>query len=127
MAHLEFGKEERLKSKKTIASLFKEGKSFGQYPLRILWTTLPMVEGMASFQFTASVPKRKFKLAVNRNRIRRQVKEAYRLHKHLLFEASIKEDTSYAIMVLYTGKESLPYEDIDKAMQNMIARFLEKI
>ena len=52
------------------------------------------------------------------------MKEAYRLHKHQLFEAVTKADTSYAIMVIYTGKEALPYIDIERAMRKGIGRVL---
>ena len=124
---MRFTKVERLKSRKVIGSLFKEGQSFGQYPLRVLWVERPMEEGMSKFQFTASVPKKRFKLAVHRNRIRRQIKESYRLHKHLLYEADLKEDKAYAMMILYTGKEAFPYNEIDKAMRSVIKRMLKKL
>ena len=74
MSSYTFHRDERLKSRKVIGMLFKEGKSFGQYPLRVVY--MPVEERRSDFpaQFTVSVPKKKFPKAVSRNRIRRQVR-----------------------------------------------------
>ena len=122
-----FKKEERLKSRKVINRLFKEGQSFGQYPLRLVWIALEEPQGTFPVRFSLSVPKKRFKKAVDRNRLRRQVREAYRLHKHKLYKALEGQQKQFAFMVLYTGKEAFTYEEIDKAMQKMIKKFLRKL
>lgn len=121
-----FYKTERLKSRKLIKALFSRGKSFGMYPLRLVY--MPVVDPAlpVPVQFTVSVPKRKFRRAVQRNRLRRQVREAWRLHKHELYEALEGQTTTYAFMVLYVAKEPLPYLEVDKSMQKMIKRFIKK-
>ncbi len=81
-----FKKAERLKSRKVIELLFKDGKSFGAYPLRLVFLKNEEPRSNAPVQFTVSVPKRSFKSAVARNRIKRKVREAWRLNKHWLYE-----------------------------------------
>ena len=127
MPSFRFKTEERLKSTKVIDSLFKEGHSFGQYPLRIVWIATDQLPSDSPIQFALSVPKRKFSKAAHRNRRRRQIREAYRLNKHKLYRGLSEQDQQYAIMILYTAKEALPYEDIEKAMKGIIHRFLKKI
>ncbi|MCO6476128.1 MAG: ribonuclease P protein component [Phaeodactylibacter sp.] len=117
-----FQSGERLKSRKVIGSLFKEGKSFGQYPLRVIY--MPVKERRSAFpaQFTVSVPRKKFPRAVARNRIRRQMREAWRLNKHQLYRALKGQEQQYAIMVIYVAKEALPYAEIERAMRQLIRR-----
>jgi ribonuclease P protein component len=115
---------ERLKSSKVIGAMFGQGQSFGQYPLRLIY--LPMAERRSDYpvQFTVSVPKKKFPKAVDRNRLRRQVREAWRRHKHRLYQAVGKDAPQFAFLVLYVAKEPLPYSEIEAAMQQMIRRFI---
>jgi len=123
----QFKREERLKSRKAIGFLFQKGKSFGQYPLRLIYAPKEYRQGEAPVQFTVSVPKRKFPKAVHRNRIRRQVKESWRLNKHRLYKKMEKEDSQYAFMLLYTAREPLPYRQIEGAMKGIIHRFIKKV
>ncbi|MCC6725136.1 MAG: ribonuclease P protein component [Saprospiraceae bacterium] len=123
-----FKKVERLKSLKVIGALFKDGQSFGVYPLRLFWSAHPpLVDGGgAPVQFTVSVPKKNYKSAVARNHIKRKVREAWRLNTHRLYGRLKGSPQQYACMVLYTGKEDLPSEQIHKAMQTMIHLFYKK-
>lgn len=117
-----FQKGERLKSRKVIGALFREGKSFGQYPLRVVY--MPVEERRSAFpaQFAVSVPKKKFPKATARNRIRRQLREAWRLNKHRLYRSLQGAEQQYAILVIYVAQEALPYGQIEKAMRQMIHR-----
>lgn len=121
-----FQRGERLKSRKAIGALFKTGKSFGQYPLRLVY--MPMEERRSAFpaQFAVSVPRKKFPGAVARNRIRRQLREAWRLNKHRLYRALEKEERQYALMAIYVAQETLPFAEVERAVQQMIRRFLKK-
>lgn len=78
-------------------------------------------------QFALSVPKRRFKKAVDRNQLRRRIREAYRLRKQQLYDGLPSEGPQYAFMVLYTGQEMMAFADLDKAMQQLIHRFLKKV
>lgn len=121
-----FRKSERLKSRKLIKALFSKGKSFGVYPLRLVYMPVLDPPLPSPVQCTVSVPKRKFRRAVHRNRLRRQVREAWRLHKHKVYEAMQEQTTTYAFMVLYVAKEPLPYPEVEKSMRKIIERFIQK-
>lgn len=133
MPNFTFKRTERLKSRKTIERMFKEGKSFGVYPLRLVWlppTACPeegeMPPSRREILFAVSVAKRNFKSAVARNRIKRKVREAWRLNKYWLYERLDGKEVQWAFMVLYTAKEDLPYQEIEAAMRKMNQRFLKK-
>lgn len=105
-----FGKNEKLKSRKTIEALFVEGKSFKKQPIKLLY--LP-TENSENTQVTFAVPKRNFKLAVTRNRIKRQMREAYRLHKHLLTKENGRK---FALVFLYIGNDKSQYALIETSL-----------
>ena len=95
-----FNKNERLCSKKLIERLFAGGnKSFPTFPLRVVYMPLSSEENIADISILISVPKKRFKHAVKRNLVKRQVREAYRLNKHILID-SIKAQESPQKMVL---------------------------
>lgn len=81
-------KAERLCSKKLIERLFAGGNSsFPAFPLRVVYMWLSPEESEAKVSIMTSVPKKRFKHAVKRNRVKRQIREAYRLNKHILLDA----------------------------------------
>lgn len=122
-----FQREERLKSKKLIGRLFnKEGKSFAIYPLRVIWLETPL-ETTHPIQVGFVVPKRHFKKAVLRNKIKRRIRETYRLNKHSIYSHFQSKEKQCAIMIVYTGKEELPYDEIDKKMQILIRKLINKV
>lgn len=126
MTNFTFKREERLKSAKAIGRMFQEGQSFGMYPLRLVWLKTEGPPGGFPVQFALSVPKKNFKSAVARNRIRRKVREAWRLNKHRLYEKVETGSGQWAFMVLYTAKEDLPFVQIEDVMKAVIRRFIKK-
>ena len=142
-----FHRAERLKSEKVITRLFnKEGRSFSCYPLRLVWSEIenpPASDNSLGeittntpdfpIQFALSVSKRTFKHAHDRNLMRRRIREAYRLHKHELYQLLQKpafaefQNKQFAFMVLYTAKEELPYDEIERGIKKMIYKFEKEL
>lgn len=109
-------KKEKLKSAKTIENLFLEGKTYSKYPIKIFFLPKNEIENnVAAF----AVPKRNFKLAVDRNRVKRQLREAYRLNKHMLEEINGK---NFVMLFLYLGKVKPQYADLEKVMQKLLKK-----
>ena len=107
----------KLKGKKQIKLLFEEGASINDFPLRIIY-----LESKNS-GFGVSVGKRNFKLAVQRNRIKRQLRAAAEQH---LFQAIINTKKSYNFMAIYTGKSIPNWNEIDKKFQNIAKKIKHK-
>lgn len=107
--------------------MFSKGQSFGQYPLRVVY--MPMEERRSEFpaQLTVSVPRKKFPRAVDRNHIRRRVREAWRLNKHRLYRALENREQQYALLIIYVAREALPYPEIEGAVRQMIRRLVKKL
>ncbi|CAM3340095.1 ribonuclease P protein component [Aequorivita lipolytica] len=105
-----FPKAEKLKSSKTIEKLFLEGKTYSKFPLKVFF--LPK-ENIETHRAAFAVPKRNFKSAVDRSRVKRQLREAYRLQKELLDEIHGK---NFVMLFLFLGKVKPQYAELEKAI-----------
>ncbi|MEM7185134.1 MAG: ribonuclease P protein component [Bacteroidota bacterium] len=115
---LRFPQEEKLKSRRLIERLFSEGKSISKFPVKLYFLPVDNVEkNRAAF----AVPKRSFKLAVDRNRVKRQMREAYRHHKHML---SQQNEAKFALLFLYIGKEKPQYSQLESAFHGLLSKSL---
>lgn len=116
-----YPKKEKLKSQKLLSSLFSEGNSIGKYPVKLIYlpATLP---NAVQVQAGVAVSRKNFKKAVDRNRVKRLLREAYRNNKELIFN---NIEGSYAFLFLYLGKEMPLYEHIEKGMRKVLEEFLK--
>jgi len=111
-----FPKSEKLKSKKAIKLLFAEGNTVIKYPIKLFYLS---VDSSDKTKAAFSVPKHNFKKAVNRNRIKRQLREVYRHQKHLLKN---DDDLKYLLFFLYIGKKKSTYTTIDASLINVLKK-----
>lgn len=122
-----FRKSERLCSKRVIGVLFGGGsRSFAAYPLRVVFipTEMKTVEPVSVL---ISVSKRHFKRAVWRNRVKRQVREAYRLNKHILLDTLMLDrmPKHLAMAFLWLGDEQVSSTVVEAKMRNLLFRISE--
>lgn len=123
-----FSKEERLCYQKSIDRLFAKGKSFIAYPLRIVYFVEEESDAEKQFaQLLISVPKRKFKRANKRNRVKRLVREAYRLNKEEYISFLREKGLRLEIAFLYLKDELPTYEEIEKSILKAASSLKEKI
>ena len=120
---LRFRKEERLRSKVLISELFEKGSSFYCYPFKIYWKE-STIDCPYPAQLAVSVSKRSFKKAVSRNRIKRQLREAWRHNKHKLYSHLEQVNRSIVIMIVYTPGEMPQSAFISKKMVEVVSELL---
>ena len=120
-----FGKGEKLKSRKSIDALFAQGRSVAQAPLRLKWALLPAAEAPPGVLAGFSVSKKHFKRAVHRNRIKRLLREAYRLQKGpLLLQA---QHCTLHLFFLYTDKQLPELGTVQAAVAYCLQQLQQKI
>lgn len=120
-----FRKNERLCRKTSIDEIFSKGQSFFVYPFKINWIVATENDGSPA-QVLISVPKRKFKKAVKRNRIKRLIREVYRKRKDKLYH-NLTENQSGIIhfAIIYTSKKILSYQELDEKIIIVIDRLIK--
>lgn len=117
-------KEERLRSKKLFEQLFDEGKSFLVYPLKVVWLEFNSPES-ARIKAAFAVSRKLYKKAVERNLIKRRMREAYRLNKHRL--SCIETSAGKAVVFIYIGREIPEYQLLEKAVVRSLDNIIKAI
>lgn len=113
---LTFSKGERLCNYHRIQKLFQEGNSLKKYPIKLLYLAVDSQE--VNNQVLISVPKRKVRRAVHRNRIKRLIRESYRKQKLLL-------SSSYSLAFVYMGTEEVSYTQVSQLVDALLKQLLE--
>lgn len=118
-----FSKNERLCSKILIDRLIATGKSFNHSPFRITW--LPIAESSTPVKVVISVPKRSFKKAVDRNRLKRQIREVYRNKKQSVYD--VLGEKKILVMIVYTAKTKLEFSEIEQKLIEALERLSKTV
>lgn len=114
-----FPKSQKLKSRKVITRLFNEGKGLTKYPVKVLY--LP-ADTAAETKAGFTAPKRNFKLAVTRNRLKRLMRESYRTQKAETLE---KNGDTFVLLFIYIGKEVADFESVKKSFMVLLKKLCD--
>ena len=106
-------KDERLRSNASIRELLQSGKTISCYPFKIFWKLSDQELNGPPVKIAISVPKKSIRRAVDRNLIKRGIREVYRKNKNLIFQPLLAEKKKISLLVLYLPKEILRYNQIE--------------
>jgi ribonuclease P protein component len=120
-----FKKSERLNSRKIIGKLFTEGNSIYHYPLRMVWLASDSVE-LSPARIAVSVPARRIRKAVKRNRIKRLIRESYREHRGIFYDSLVKSNRNIDLMIIYSSGTLYAYDFINLKIRELIQKFIEE-
>ena len=118
-----FRKNERLHSKKAIESLFSKGRSFHVSPFRVIWLPERPVNKIPA-QVLIAVSRKNFKTSVERNSLKRKVREAYRLAKPEFYERLLAKDKACIFALIYVNNTVLSNEEITKKINVVLTRLI---
>lgn len=119
-------KEERICSKKLINELFTgNGRSMTAFPLRVVFMKRTIVDDQPRAAMLVSVPKRYFKHAVDRNRVKRQVREAFRRHKSMITQNLTDDHDAVAMAFVWLTNEKYPSSEVENRMVRLLTRISE--
>lgn len=122
-------KEERICSKKLIEALFagNGSRSMTSYPIRAVFLEQKSAEGEPPVQLLVSVPKRCFKRAVKRNRVKRQIREAFRRNKHVLADALAGSDRAVAVALIWMSADLSATHLVETKVKDLLVRIKERL
>nr|WP_298793363.1 ribonuclease P protein component [uncultured Allomuricauda sp.] len=117
-----FPVKEKLKNRKVIEQLFVEGQGITEFPIKLLYIKSDF-EDDTKIKVGVVAPKKKFKSAVKRNRVKRLLREAYRLNKQSVFN---KIEGNFAFLFLYLGNTIPNFDEVDRSINKLLEAFLKK-
>ena len=123
-----FSKRERIVSRKLIERLFSKGSSHSTsvFPVRIVYIEKKREEGEEPVQILVSVSKRHFKRAVKRNRVKRQIREAYRHHKQILAD-KVPQDIALAIAFIWLADKLHNSQQVERSVKRLLEKVAESV
>ncbi len=125
-ARYTFGKQERLKSSLAIQELLSKGRTVSVYPFKLYWE-LSKKDQKFPARAAISVPRKKFRRAVDRNLMKRRIREAYRLNKHLIFDPLRESHTNVILVILFLSDEFISFERLQSGMRDLLRKLAVNI
>lgn len=123
-----FYKAERLCSKVLINNLFTKGnRVVTQFPFRVIWQYVPATTFEFPAQVMVSVSKRTFAHATDRNKIKRQLRELYRLQKTALYQTLTQHNKKITLAIVFQGKSHVPYQQLSPLFEGVIKKIIAQI
>lgn len=121
-------KKERLHGKKPFDDLFHHGKRYIAAPIKALYSISTRV-GLPSEPVEAafSVPSKTFRRAVDRNVLKRRMREAYRINKMVVYDAATAANAGCSVVFIYISKSKLPYSEIESKLLVTLHHLRKKI
>ena len=121
------GKEERLKNNLSIQALLKHGKVVSRFPLKIYWDFSSDPQQKYPVRAAIGISKRKFKRAVDRNLMKRRLREAYRLNKYTLYDSLDRHQQKIQLIILLLSDEFIPYDQLEKGLHELLRLMVNKL
>lgn len=121
------GKKERLKSNQAIQKLLKSGKTVSSFPLKIYWDISEDLQQQLPVRMAVGISKRKIRRAVDRNLLKRHLRESYRLNKHILYDPLQNKGLNAVLIILFLADESLSFEVMDPKIRDLLRRIANNL
>ncbi|MDR2816790.1 MAG: ribonuclease P protein component [Proteiniphilum sp.] len=126
MKRFGFTKKERITGEKRIEALFAQGASFMSYPFRVVYLETAQ-NGAMPLSILISIPKKRIKSAVDRNRMKRLAREAYRLNKHLFLYRESAENGHLDVAFICVADKQCDYATVEKGMRKAMGELNHRI
>lgn len=120
-------KEERLKSGLAIQDVLKNGSAVSEFPLKIYWSISSDHRQKFPARVAISVPKRRFKRAVDRNLMKRRIRESYRQNKSLIYDPLLKKGLKIVMIILFLSDEFMPFDNLDTRTRELLRKLANNL
>lgn len=120
-------KVERVSGKTRIETIFASGNAFLTYPFRVVYYKHDADTSSNTNALLISIPKKRLKRAVDRNRMKRLVREAYRLNRSYIDLSSLSNDSNVDIALIYVADKVLPYHIVEKSLIRLLREISKRL